>query len=88
MALRALGFDNDALRIVVLRDLNLQLAHAILVVYYEDRVLVLDNQISDIVEATAIRHYRPIYSVSRSASLAAPAMTGGVAGPARRASVR
>lgn len=67
MALRALGFDNDALRIVVLRDLNLKLAHAILVVYYEDRVLVLDNQISDIVEATAIRHYRPIYSVNESA---------------------
>ena len=67
MALRALGFDNESLRVVVLRDLNLKLAHAILVVYHEGRVLVLDNQISDIVEATAIRHYRPIYSVNESA---------------------
>jgi predicted transglutaminase-like cysteine proteinase len=67
MALRALGFDNDALRIVVLRDLNLKLAHAILVVYHEGRILVLDNQIPDIVEASVIRHYRPIYSVNETA---------------------
>ncbi len=67
MSLRALGFDNDSLRVVVLRDLNLKLAHAILVVYHEGQVFVLDNQISDVVEAAAIRHYRPIYSVNETA---------------------
>lgn len=67
MALRALGFENEMLRVVVLRDLNLKLAHAILVVYHEGRIFVLDNQISDIVETSAIRHYRPIYSVNESA---------------------
>lgn len=64
MALRALGFDNDELRIVVLNDLNLGIAHAILVVYVEDQALVLDNQIRSVVPAETIRHYQPVYSVN------------------------
>jgi predicted transglutaminase-like cysteine proteinase len=66
MSLRALGFDSDTMRIVVLNDLNLRIAHAILVVYIEGRALVLDNQIRTVVAASSIRHYRPIYSVNES----------------------
>lgn len=64
MALRALGFENAEMRIVVLNDLNLRIAHAILVVYVDGRALVLDNQIKTIVPADSIRHYQPVYSVN------------------------
>ncbi|MGH6913570.1 MAG: transglutaminase-like cysteine peptidase, partial [Geminicoccales bacterium] len=64
MALRALGFDNPEMRIVVLNDLNLGIAHAILVVYVDGQALVLDNQIKSVVPADTIRHYQPVYSVN------------------------
>lgn len=64
MALRALGFDNSELRIVVLNDLNLGIAHAILVVYIDGKALVLDNQIKTVVPAESIRHYQPVYSIN------------------------
>jgi predicted transglutaminase-like cysteine proteinase len=64
MALRALGLDPSALRIVVLQDLNLDLGHAVLAVYLDSRILILDNQIKRVVDADSIRHYRPIYSIN------------------------
>lgn len=64
MALRALGFENAELRIVVLNDLNLGIAHAVLVVYVDGKALVLDNQIKTVVPAESIRHYQPVYSVN------------------------
>lgn len=64
MSLRALGFSNEQMRIVVLRDLNLRVAHAVLVVDLGGVKYVLDNQISDAVPETVIRHYQPIYSVN------------------------
>ncbi len=67
MALRALGFDADQLRIVVLQDLNLNVPHAVLAVYLNGRTLILDNQISRVVDAATIRHYRPIYSINENA---------------------
>ena len=63
-ALRALGWDNDHMRIVVLQDLNLGIAHAVLVVYVEGVAWVLDNQIDDIIRADRILHYRPYYSIN------------------------
>ena len=63
-SLRALGFPPDSLRIVVLQDLNLGIAHAILVVYLDGRALVLDNQVPTVVDARAIGHYRAIYSIN------------------------
>ncbi len=64
MSLKALGFTNDDMRIVVLQDLNLGIAHAVLVVYLDGRALVLDNQIEEVVSADTVRHYRPIYSIN------------------------
>jgi len=66
LSLRALGFDDDSLRLVILDDLNLRVAHAILVVTYNGTQYVLDNQIAQVVPATVIRHYRPIYSLNES----------------------
>jgi len=64
MALRELGFPIDDMRIVVLNDLNLGVAHAILVVYVDGKALVLDNQISTVVPASIIHHYKPVYSIN------------------------
>ena len=64
ISLRRLGMPVEDLRIVVLRDLNLKVAHAILVVYYKGQPLVLDNQISQVISADRIHHYRPIYSIN------------------------
>ena len=50
--------------LVVLQDINLAVAHAILVVEFKGKSLVLDNQIGQIVDAKRIRHYKPIYSVN------------------------
>jgi len=63
-SLRWLGWPVSALRIVVLQDLNLRVAHAILVVYRDGHALVLDNQIHRVVDADVIHHYRPIYSIN------------------------
>ena len=64
LSLRALGFDDAAMRIVVLQDLNLGIAHAVLAVELGGETLILDNQVADVVPARAIRHYRPIYAVN------------------------
>lgn len=64
VTLRQLGFSNEELRLVVLDDLNLGIAHAVLVVADGDRLLVLDNQIPDVVDSRRILHYRAIYSIN------------------------
>ena len=64
-SLRFLGWPVDELRIVVLKDLNLRVDHAILVVYVDGQALVLDNQIKNqVVNARSIVHYRPTYSIN------------------------
>jgi predicted transglutaminase-like cysteine proteinase len=64
VTLRQLGFSNEELRLVVLDDLNLGIAHAVLVVAEGERLLVLDNQIPDVVDSRRILHYRAIYSIN------------------------
>jgi predicted transglutaminase-like cysteine proteinase len=66
LSLRALGFDANAMRLVVLQDLNLGIAHAVLVVEHEGKKLVLDNQLRIVVPAEKITHYRPYYSINES----------------------
>ena len=55
------------MRIVIVQDLNLKVAHAILAVYVDGTIKILDNQIKQVVDAETIRHYRPIYSVNEDA---------------------
>ena len=64
MSLRALGWDNAHLRIVLLQDLNLKIPHAVLVVYRDDGTWVLDNQIEQLITADKILHYRPLFSLN------------------------
>ncbi len=67
LSLRELGFARDELRVVIVDDLNLKVPHAVLAVYLPDRTMILDNQIAQVVPATVIRHYRPIYSINEDA---------------------
>ena len=67
LSLRALGFPVRSMRIVVLQDENLRLAHAVLAVYYRGEIYILDNQIRRVVTHRRIRHYRPIYSINEEA---------------------
>jgi predicted transglutaminase-like cysteine proteinase len=64
MSLRYLGWPVDELRLVVLRDMNLNADHAVLAVYFNDQILILDNQIRDVTNADSIHHYRPYYSIN------------------------
>jgi len=63
-SLRWLGIDTDALRIVILQDTNLRIAHAVLAVSYKNDILILDNQTQGVVSHKAIAHYLPLYSVN------------------------
>lgn len=64
ISLKALGWNDDDMRIVILLDMNLRVMHAILIVEFEGKSMVLDNQISFVIDAKIIRHYRPIYSIN------------------------
>ncbi len=64
VTLRALGWNADRLRIVVLRDTKLNLNHAILAAYTDDGIFIGDNQITGLARASNIRHYKAIYSIN------------------------
>lgn len=64
MTLRDLGWAISDLRVVIVQDMNLNLVHAILAVNFDNRTLILDNQLAVLVEPKRIKHYRPIYAVN------------------------
>jgi len=84
-ALQKLGFTQDELRILVVKDLNLGVGHCILGVIYGGQCLILDNQIKSVWPATQIQHYKPIYAINEThwwqflpkGAAAAPAAAGG-----------
>lgn len=63
-SLRRLGFKNNQLRIVILQDTNLKIAHAVLAVYETNDIVILDNQVNQIMSHNDIKHYTPIYSIN------------------------
>jgi predicted transglutaminase-like cysteine proteinase len=64
MSLRLLGFKDKDMRVVAVKDLNLKVGHAILVVFVEGQTLVLDNQIKQVIDAKKVRHYQPVFSIN------------------------
>ena len=64
MSLKNSGFDAADMRVVVVQDLNLNVGHAILVVYHEGQALLLDNQVSQVIAADKVRHYKIQYSIN------------------------
>lgn len=63
-SLRLLGFAPESLRLVVLQDTNLKIAHAILAVSLGNDIFILDNQTPAVVSHKEIIHYTPLYSVN------------------------
>ena len=64
LSLRQLGWSEDDLRVAVVRDLSLNVNHAVLIVYFDRRTWLLDNQIRRVVETESVRHYRPVFSIN------------------------
>lgn len=64
MSLKALGVPAEDMRIVVLKDENLRIHHAVLAVYRDDEIFILDNQIPQVMSHDRIVHYTPIYSIN------------------------
>ncbi len=63
------------MRVVALQDQNLNLGHAVLVVYVGDEPMLLDNQIASVVPANSIRHYNPVFSINEFRLVAAPPLS-------------
>jgi predicted transglutaminase-like cysteine proteinase len=67
ISLRALGVPESRLRITILQDMQKNIPHAVLAVYTDDDVLILDNQIKSVRSSSSIGHYKPIFSINRTA---------------------
>jgi predicted transglutaminase-like cysteine proteinase len=63
-SLRALGFSSDRLRIVIVQDTWKNVAHAILAVYTNGGVVILDNQNKRVETAADVDRYQPIFSIN------------------------
>ncbi len=67
MLLKQIGVPAMDMKVVILMDQNLGIAHAVLAVKAGSATYILDNQIADIVPDSAIRHYKPYYSINEQA---------------------
>jgi predicted transglutaminase-like cysteine proteinase len=63
-SLRQLGFTAQQLRLVVVQDRIRGIGHAVLAVYLDEAVYILDNLTDQVLPHTRYRHYRPQYSVN------------------------
>lgn len=64
LAIKALGYPESLLRIVILNDLRQRIPHAVLAVKAPNGLYILDNQIKSVTKAERIHHYDPIYSIN------------------------
>lgn len=62
--LKELGVNPDSMRIVVLRDSIRNLAHAVLAVYVNGDVYILDNLTDMVLSHRRLTNYQPQYSVN------------------------
>ncbi|MDD3311178.1 transglutaminase-like cysteine peptidase [Pseudodesulfovibrio sp.] len=63
-ALKELGFSEERMRIVAVRDMIRNIGHAILAVYLPDNIYILDNQTVMVLPDVRYKHYMPQYSVN------------------------
>ncbi len=64
ITLKRLGYDPKLMRLVILQDENLRVAHAVLAVNVDGVFHILDNQIDAVLTDSKILHYRPVYSIN------------------------
>lgn len=65
-SLKALGMSDDNLRLAIVHDKIKNIPHAILIVYANDGVFILDNQEKEMKRAEDVTRYRPIFSINQS----------------------
>jgi len=61
--LKAAGVAESEMRLVLVRDTQIRVDHAVLAVRADAGWLVLDNRKGTVVEVADVRHYQPLYSV-------------------------
>jgi predicted transglutaminase-like cysteine proteinase len=66
-SLRALGVPDSRMRLAIVRDTQKGIPHAILIVYTDTGAKILDNQIKTVESDRQVAHYKPIFSINRSA---------------------
>ena len=66
-ALRALGVPEERLRVAIVQDTYKNIPHAVLAVYTDEGLYILDNQIKTLVNGEINGRYRPIFSINRTA---------------------
>ena len=66
-SLRALGVPDSRMRVAIVKDVQKGIPHAILIVYTDKGPMILDNQIKTVTASNNISHYKPIFSINRSA---------------------
>ncbi len=64
LSLRELGWNVHDMRIVLLLHQNLMTNHAVLIVKFENRWLVLDNLVTRVNEVDRVHHYLPYISLN------------------------
>ena len=65
VSLRALGFKEKDMRVAIVFDHQMQMPHALLVVYTKKGAVILDNQEKDVKRAVNVTRYQPIYSINQ-----------------------
>lgn len=70
LSLLELGFDNDQLRVAIVKDKRRRLMHAVTTVRIDDRVHILDNLNDHPVQHQYVLKYVPIYSANLDAQWA------------------
>lgn len=94
--LRAAGFADKDLYLVILKDLSRRADHAVLVVRVAGRFLVLDNGTDRIVDSSMVRDYRPILTLTANRTythgyrrdMQLPVTFASLSGPVQRARVQ
>ena len=67
ITLKRMGVPKNAMRLVIVQDENLRIAHAVLSVKMGDKLMILDNQVDAVMDQKRIHHYRPVYSINEEA---------------------
>ncbi len=62
--LKELGFSVDDMRIVIVRETIRNIAHAVLAVYIDNEIYILDNMSNKVLPHTAVRNYDAQYAVN------------------------
>ena len=63
-SLRALGFSSEQMRIAIVQDKIKNVPHAILIVFDQGQVYVLDNQDKRVENAENVNRYKPIFAIN------------------------